>query len=378
MIKFILIIFLKGNFVSAQLETAEHNKASLSNMSVEFEHSPRLLPSPSSSLLSYIKNSIQNLNIILKENNKNQKMKPQTTNETEKNLSIELESAFAVTKNNLREKDYNRKYSIPYIDTNINYEFSKNLFFEMSFEFAYTKNTWDYSIEEFFIKYKWLSFQPTDLILGYFEYPVLNFKSSNHNFSKKTLLEKNLFPEKMSDIGAFLKVNFWESFYLKLSSQTFMGERELLLPLNTAKNTWTASVSYEKKNQHITASYLKQNLFSKKQRQAFGLSSDLSYQLNPFLFNFKGEFWKIHYQPQNTLSYYVFPSVKWRRLALSFLVGKAYYQLGRQTSESLEYILKTDFYLTDELFLSLEQIKESDTIVKNSSWIFSIRSHFKF
>ena len=321
---------------------------------------------------------VQIKNLFDKIKNNSQKTENKTAHKTEKKLSIELESAFSIEKNNLLEKNYSWIYSVPYIDTNINYQFSKNLLFEMSFDISYIKNKWDTFLKESFIQYKWIHFFPSEITFGHFEYPILNFSSNDHKFSKKTLLEKNLFPEKTEDIGIALKVNIWKSFYLSLSSQIQTGKTELLSPLNTAKNTWTASLIYEKENQHINASYLKQNFFSKKQKQAFGLGYDFSYPFHSLLFNIKGELWQIKYFSQNTLSYYTFPSIQWKRLAFFLLLGKAHHKLYNQKSKSLEYILKTDFYLTDELFLSLEKIKESDTITKNSSWIFSIKSHFSF
>ena len=175
----------------------------------------------------------------------------------------------------------------------------------MSFDFSYIENKWDYSIEEVFIQYKWFKFQPTYLTMGYFEYPVLNFKASDHIFSKKTLLEKNLFPSKHSDIGAVLKTNFLESFYLQLSLQTFIGGRELLFPLNTTKTTFTASLSFEQDFQQIFASYLKQNFFSKNEKSAFGLGYNLFYPFYSLSFSLKGELWKINHWPQNTLTYYM-------------------------------------------------------------------------
>ena len=265
-----------------------------------------------------------------------------------------------------------------YIDITSQYKFSKNLLLEISFDLFYKETSWETSIEDVFIKYKSSKFLPTDFIVGYFEYPVLNFKSSDHNFFKKTLLEKNLFPNKTEDIGALLKINIWKPFYLSLSSQKHTGVKEILSPLNTAKNTYIASLIYEKESQHINASYLKQNFFSQRKKQAFGLGSDFSYSFYSFLFNFKGELWNIKQWRQNTLSYYIFPSIQWKRLNLSYLFGKAHYELAEQKSESLEYTLRTDFYLTDELFLSLEKIQESDNITKNSSWILSLKSHFNF
>ena len=324
-------------------------------------------------LTDHIQKGLQNLSVILTGD-----YRKKTKNKTKKKLFIDLESAFYFEKNNLIEKDYSRTYSIPYIDANISFQSSKNLLFQINFDFSYIKNTWSYEAEEVFIKYQWFNLLPADLMLGYFKYPILNLKESDHKFSKKTLLEKNLLSEKSADIGALLKVKLYQPFYFMLSSHSFIDGIELLSPLNTAKNTLTASIGYEKKNQHITAGYLKQNFFSNKQKQAFGLSSDLSYPFYSFLFNFKGEVWKIKQWPQDSLSYYMFPSIKWNRLALSFLFGEAYYQLNQQTSKSKEYILKTDFYLTDEVFISIEKINESDTIVKNSSWIFSLRSHFHF
>ena len=298
-------------------------------------------------------------------------------NKIDKNLSIKLKSSFTAKKNDLLLKDYNWKYYIPYTDTKINYKISKNMFFEMELKLSYKKNKWDYSIEDVFITYQWLHFLPTDFTLGYFGYPISD-NLSDQKFSKKSLLEKNLFPTNDLDIGVLLKTNLWETLYFQVSWQTWTGARELLTPLNTAENTWTSSLSFEKNSQYIFASYLKQNFFSSKQKQAFGLGSHISYSINSFLLSLQGEHWKINQGFQNTIAYYILPSVQWKNLVLSFLSGKAHYQLGSQSSESREYILKTDFYLTEELFVSLERIHESDSIIKNSSWAFSIRSHFNF
>ena len=388
MIRYIIIVYLQISFISVQAEIKENNTSPFINTNQTVENANQQLKNQNATWKDTNQNQETQYTPLLQNNNsssfvkKNNKLENKNT-ETKiesvtQNLSIELKSAISVIKNNLIEKNYSWINSIPYIDMSINYKLSKNLLFQTSFDLSYAENKWAYEVKEIFIKYQWFKFLPADFLLGHFEYPVLNFKKSSHKFSKKTLLEKNLFPEKSADMGALLKINFWGSFYLQLSSQLFTGKRELLFPLNTTKNTWTARLAYGKKNQHITANYLKQNLFSKKQQQALGLSSDFSYLFYSLLLNLKGEFWKISQWPQDTLSYYIFPSVKWKRLTLSFLHGKAYYQSNSQTSESREYILKTDLHLTDELFVSLERIKESDSITKNSSWVFSLQSHFNF
>ena len=379
MISLILLIFFKTNFAFSQLEEKTYSKILSSNKTAEQLKNTALKgANKKTQHTSFSQYNSQSFNIDLKDDNKNKKDEDQTLNTTKQNLSIKLENAFTVIKNDLIEKNHNLNYSIPYIDTNIHYEFSKNLFFEISFDLSYKENEWDYSIEEVFIKHQWSGLLPTRLKAGYFEYPVFNLKGSNSKFSKKTILKKNLFPSKYADIGIALKTNFLNSFYFQFSWQTWIGKRELLFPLNTAKNTWTASLGFEKENQHIFVNYLKQDSFLKKQKQAFGLGSHLSYSFHSLLFNFKGELWEIEHLQQNALSYYALSSIRWSRLALFFLFGKAHYQLGHQTSESAEYILKTDFHLTNDLFLSLERLRESDTITKNSSWALSIRSNFSF
>ena len=344
------------------------------NYWIDFEFLSQLIPlSLQKTQVSYNKPFLQKLRQPAVSQNSEKPNK----NKIDKNLSIELESSFTAKKNDLLSTGYNWKYFIPYIDTNINYKISKNILFKTEFEFSYEQNKWDYLIEEISITYQWLHFLPTDFTIGYFEYPMSD-NLSDQKFSKQSLLEKNLFPTNDSDIGILLKTNFWESLYFQISWQTWTGARELLNPLNTLANTWVSSLSFEQNSQYIFASYLKQNFFSSKQKQAFGLGSHISYPINSFLLNFKGEYWKIEQAFQNTITYYIMPSVQWESLVLTFLTGKAYYQLGSQSSESREYILKTDFYLTEELFVSLERIHESDSIIKNSSWAFSIRSHFSF
>ena len=382
MIKYIFII-LQISFISAPL-AVEQNKNSfmlappaVKENKVSFISAPPAVKENKVSFISAPPAVKENKNSSISDkSSRDLKIETQEESAIKQNLSLQIESSFSAIKNNLIQEDHSWTYSIPYMEAEISYPFSKNLLIETELDLSYIKNSWDFDIKEIFIKYKQTLFLPSVLILGYFEYPILKLRSNDYKLSKKTLSEKNLFPKKKADIGAGLKVNVWKSFYLYSSWQIFTGAKQLLSPLNTAKNTWTARMIYEEKNQSISANYLKQSFFSKKLKQAFGLSSDLSYPFDPLLFNLKGEFWKINQWPQNSLSYYLFPSIQWNRLILSFLFGKARYQLGRQISESSEFILKTDFYLTDELFISLEKIQESDTIVKNSSWAVSVKTQF--
>ena len=293
----------------------------------------------------------------------------------EKNYSIMLESSFAIMKNNLLEKKYSSQYSIPYIGIISNYQFSKNSSFKTVFSFSNKERKWSYSIEEVFIKYSKAKLWPIDLTIGYFEYPVLQLKTDGHNISKKALLKKIIIPLKDNDMGALIKINFWQSFYLKLSSYIFTTK--LIYPLNTAKNTWTVSLGFQEDDKYVIANYFKQKFFSKNEKESFGLSSYFSRPFNSLLFGIEQEIWKTSYQNQDTLNYYIFPSVKWNSLVLSFLFEKAFYKKGTQSSESVEYLLKADFYLTDELFITLERFTERDTIIKSSFWGLSIRSEFK-
>ena len=371
MIKFILIIFLQMNLATASLAKDQTEKRK--KQWIDYQ----LLSDLAFITIEEIKQVYNKA--FFQPSRKialTQKTEKTNKNKIDKNLSIELESSFTAKKNDLLLEDYSWKYYIPYIDTSINYQISKNLLFETEFELSYQDNQWNYFLEEFFLTYKWAYFLLTDFTVGYLEYPMSD-NLSDENFSKDSLLEKNLFPVNDSDIGVLVKTNFWKFLYLQVSWQTWTGVREILKPLNRIENTWSSNLIFEQNSKYIFASYIKQNFFSKKQKQAFGLGSHISYPIYSFLLSFKAEHWKIEQAIQNTTVYYIMPAIQWERLAFTFLTGKAYYQQRNLKSESRESILKTDFYLTDELFITLERFTERDTIIKSSFWGLSIRSEFK-
>ena len=295
------------------------------------------------------------------------------------NLSIKIESAFSMTKNNLLNKNYSWSVEIPHMEITANYKFSKNTSLEIGFDFSYQAEVWSYSIEEAFIQRQLSFFTPLYLQLGYFIYPPSYIDENLKAFSKKTLVYQNLFNTKDRDIGASLKVPFEKHFYAQISLQSFINEKERSQFQFKGHPVLSASLIYENLDQNLFAGYLQKESFFEGKVKALGTGSRLSYKINSWTLGLKGEFWNIskNKPKRNILTYYIFPHIQWKRWTLGALLGGAYHYLNSKKTKELEYLLKGEFCLTKNLHLSIERLKESDSIIKQSAWIFSLRANFE-
>ena len=298
----------------------------------------------------------------------------------DEDFSTNLKSSLSFHKNDLLKFPYNWSAEIPYTEIVINYPFSENNLFKMEFDFSYQNKEWNYSIDCFSVHHQLLFYKPVNLQAGYFIYPVSYTNENITTFSKKTLVQKSLFPYGRGALGILLNWNLWKPFYWQISLQANLNSRETDSVQKMESNpVVTASFIYKNSGQNFFASYFQKNFFMEGQMQSLGVGSDLSFEINSWIFAFRGEFWSIkRTQPQhNLLTYYLFPSVSWGKISLGAFFGGAHHYLAKDQNHTLEYILKGDFYLTENLFLTIERIREQDSILKEVSWSFSLRTEFK-
>ena len=297
-----------------------------------------------------------------------------------KKRSVHFDSSLALTKNNLLKSPYNWSVEIPYAEIGAGYYFSKNSFFELGFDFSYRSKNWSYTVDDFFVQHKFSFFFPVDLRAGYFFYPVSYTRDNINTFSKKTLVQKNLFPLRLGDAGILLRGDMGKSFYWQMSLQSSVNKRETDAVQKLGPSPVMAvSLIYEESGQHLFAGYFQKDFFLEGRLRSIGFGSDLSFEISSWTLNFRGEFWGIknNLPSHILLTYYFFPSLKWNRISFGALLGGVHHYLQKDQSHGLEYILKGDFYLTENVFFTIERLGEQDSIIKKEAWSFSLRTTFK-
>lgn len=295
-------------------------------------------------------------------------------------LSVNVEASLSLNKNSLLKSPYNWSVGIPYSELDLSYKFSEDSSFKMELDFAYLDKQWIYSVDDFSVHYNFLFYIPITFKVGYFSYPVSYTNDNIKTFSKKTLMQKSLFPSGRRDVGALVKWNLWNSFYLKMGIQADIKKRETdALQRLGHHPVLTSRLVYESAEQKAFLAYFQKNFFLEGRMQSFGCGADLSYKIRSWTFKLRGEFWNIRKNTpdQTLLTYYVFPYLRWERISFGSLFGGAHHYLQKDKSHILEYILKADFYLTDNVFFTIEQLKEQDSIIKKKAWSFSLRTHFE-
>ena len=295
-------------------------------------------------------------------------------------LSVRFDSSLALIKNNLLKSPYNWSIEIPYTEICAGYYFSKNSFVELGFDFSYQFKNWSYSVEDFFVQHKFLFFVPVHLRAGYFFYPVSYTRDNINTFSKKTLVQKNLFPLSLGDAGILFRGNMWRSFYWQMSLQSSVNKRETdAVQKLEPSPVMAVSLIYEESGQHFFAGYFQKDFFLEGRLRSIGFGSNLSFEISSWTLSFRGEFWSIknNLPSHILLTYYFFPSLKWNRISFGALLGGAHHYLQKDQSHGLEYILKGEFYLTENMFLTIERLGEQDSIIKKEAWSFSLRTSFK-
>ena len=293
-------------------------------------------------------------------------------------FELTLESSLSLNKNDLLKQPYNWSVEIPYTELELSFPIAKNSGVEAEFDFSYQNKEWLYSIDDLFVYHDLLFYKLAARIkAGYFDYPVSFTSQNNKIFSKRTLLEQNLFPSGRRAMGGLLEWNLWSFLYGSVSLQANVQKRETDLVQKMGSDPiLTASLFYESGDQKAFLSYFQKDLFLKGKMQAVGTGVDLLYKLNFLSFTLKGEFWNIKRdQPHHSLLvYYLFPSVRWSFLSFGALVGGARQLIQNDQSFVWEYTLKGELDLTENFSLVVERIKEWDSIIKESTWSFSLKT----
>ncbi len=289
-------------------------------------------------------------------------------------ISFHLESSLALIKNNLINS---WSAEIPYTEMEFYYPFSKSNFIKMEIEFSYQKGDWAYAIDNFFVKQQ--NFTPFSFQFGYFSYPVSYVIENENLFSKKTLMHKTLFFEGDRAIGVMLEREVVPSFYWKTSLQSSSLQRGTdLIQKSDLYPIFTTSFIYEQFNKSFFASYFQQKFFLEGKIRSLGFGSDLFFDIKSLLLGFRGEFWGVKKSEphQNSLTYYVFPYLKWKKWSFGFLFGRTESVLQKDQYFMEEYLFRGDFYFTKNLFFTVEWLKEQDAILKKKEWIFSLKTKF--
>lgn len=296
-------------------------------------------------------------------------------------LSLDFQSVFTFKNNNFLPDTYSWSLEIPYIELTFSYPFVEDSLATMELDISYKNQNWEYDIDKFFIQKDFLLYLPFQARAGYFAYPVSYLGKSLALLYKKTATEKHLFPSGDRDMGLSLSAQLGKFVYGQVSWQMLTDKRETdAIPSYGVFPIWTASLLYKNSDQKAFLSYFRKSFFLEGVQDSLGLGLNLSYKTDLLKWALKGEFWGIQRTKprQAILTYYLLPSVRWKFVSFSLLFGEAYHYLKRSgQSWTLEYILKTDFHLTDQLLFSVERLREQDSVLREDSWAFSLKTAFK-
>ncbi len=293
---------------------------------------------------------------------------------------LELDSSLSLRGNGLLKSPYKWSVEIPYAELGLSIPFSKSHLFKMEFDFSYQSKIWNYSVDHFSIRHNFLWDTFFSLEAGYFSHPVSWTSENLTVFSKKTVAQKSLFPYGRRAMGVVLDWRLSQPLYGQISLQANLNRREIDFTQKLERRpALTASLIYKPPGQRLFVSYFQKDFFLEGRMRSWGGGSDLSFEIEPLFLAFRGEFWRIQRaEPhQKLLTGYLFPFFRWGKISFGALFGWAYHYLKEDQSYTLEYILKGDFYLTESLFLSIERIKELDSIIKEDAWSFSLKTKFK-
>lgn len=297
------------------------------------------------------------------------------------------------------------------------YEPLSNMSFFTVFALNYEK-VWGIEITDVYLD---LFTEKHTLSLGYVEYPFTNFLDDGYDlFAKDTFVSQIVAPSGDRTLGITLKSQLLKNIYSYVNINnktidvgTFDGSdgsdvqtsdvqtSDVQKETEDSQWTWSASLAYEKDEDVLFGSYFYQKSLGKYTRQALGVGGYGSRMVDSFKLGLKGEAWAIkNLDAETSFTYYILPSIKWNRFALSLLVGQNYTRFFGtsaqpegatlddsksliQLSKNLEtaaweYNLKADFYFNEHLVLSLQKIQEMNSKQEDSIWSVSILSLFEF
>ena len=316
-------------------------------------------------------------------------------------FTIDVESAFYLKKNTRLPKPYEWSVDYPEAEVFLFYPISKNSSFKVDLKFFYEDKHWDYLIRNLFVNYK--PAFPLKIQLGYFEQPISYMSQNRLEFEKTLLMDKTLFPFQKSAVGALLESELKASFYLQASLQGWTLQRDIDFMRQPGINpALTASLIYRSQKQKAFLSYFQQSLGLNNKDESLGLGFDLLYPKDSFKIRLRGELWKIkrdlsqqdvnnlyalsldvqgglkpvYSSQEKMVSFYVFPSLRWNRFYLGALLGGLYHDLTKPKNLSLESILTGRFYLKENLFFTVERVKEWNQLVRENYWSFYLTSEF--
>ena len=273
----------------------------------------------------------------------------------------------------------NWSVSIPYTEISLNYQLTEKILFEIEVELSYKKQTLDLQLDDLFFKYSEKSLLlPFSLQWGMFR---MNYIENNSQlFHKEPLTHETLFPYGDRALGASLEVSMTDSLSVLTGWQTYHKERETDGFYSRKPSSALSSyLLYKTDQQNVFAGYLRQDLLLEGFLSAYGAGADLNHSYQDWRFKFKTELWKTkRTEPEsNTLSYYLFPYMKWNFLGAGFVIGSSVESLSNNKGALFEEIIKLDLYFTKASYFSIEKLREYSSIFTKKSWSFSIKSNFK-
>ena len=294
---------------------------------------------------------------------------------SQKKSKLTVKSYFPMKKNLLLPEAHSWSLAMPVFKWRWTQPLTPNSFFKMGLDLKHAS----YEFSDLFIQTSINTFIPVYFQAGYFEYPVAYRDKDKEDFIKKTFLWKNLFPSVDTAVGFLMKLQLLENLDWSMSLQGYNRNRETdSSPIKGVHPAFASRLVYTLKDQSLFLSYFQNQDVLTQPMKHWGLGANLLYKMNSFHFQFNGEFWNsFRISPdQDIITFYIFPSVNWKRLNLGVLLSQTYHNLPKDQSRGLEYNLVGDFYLTKNFLFRIERIQKQSQIITKDSWSFTLKAEF--
>lgn len=301
----------------------------------------------------------------------------ESTSSAEDKMKINVESLLGVSKRDMLPKAYAWSVSLPETEVFLLYPISKDLSFKAEMRFFHKDQGWGYHARKLAVSYALPFHLHTQL--GYFNYPVSYMIQNRSEFASRLIIDKTLFPFQRRASGALLEGQLKAPFYWRVSLQGHTQKRDTdSVQQPELRPAFTGSLIYKSGKQKAFVSYFQQNFSLESPVNSFGLGANLFYPLTSFKVYFRGELWRIEKnQPYREItSFYIFPSLRWSRVSLGALLGGVHHDLKDNQTHRLEYILKGSFYITENIFFTVERTREWDQLLRKNNWSFYLTTQF--
>ena len=307
----------------------------------------------------------------------------QTSIENKSPTSFQLNNEIRLSKNLTSRNQKDFYGDIPYTEISLYYS-RLPMDFLMEVELA-SQGQWEILVSEISLSYtfkKW----PIKVQTGWLPLPLGYWIENTDVFLRDLSLHHSL-AKNREDAGLTMQMDLWKK-YLYLQMSYFGGyvKREWdnfhrvpdFAPLIVSLKT---QVSFGKG----FASYVKKDLALFDPLQAFGGGLALTHSLKSFNFFVQGEVWWIDEKNQTTLSYYLFPQIKFKKWKAGAVLGdinrfSPHFKRPEAKTSLYERVFQVSWKIHPHIILIAERFltKQRKGPFLNNLWAVRLQTQFDF